>query len=139
VVNGCLVGTTITDPGYGYTNNPTPAVRVRDATGAGATAHAVVENGRVVRLEVDNPGQNYSADARILVAAPPFSPTLTVAVTRVAVQMSVVLGRRYQLDVSQDFQSWTPVGNPFTAEDDTVTQELEVTNTGRFFRIQEIR
>ena len=42
VVNGFVVGITITDPGYAYTNNPPPVVRFRDASGTGATAHAIV-------------------------------------------------------------------------------------------------
>lgn len=138
VVNGFVVGLTITDYGFGYTNNPPPAVRIRDAEGSGATAHAIVENGQVVRLEVDSNGRGYSGSAVVVIAPPPFWPTLSIDVSRVRVNMNVVLGRRYRLDSSPDLQTWTPTGDSFVAEDDVVVQEFDVVTTGRYFRIQEV-
>jgi hypothetical protein len=138
VVNGFVVGFTVTDPGYGYTNNPLPAVRIRDGSGVDATAHAVVENGQVVRVEIDNPGHGYSSNATVVIAPPPFSPTLKMEVLKVALDMSVVLGRKYQLEASTDLQTWAKVGAAFVAEDDMIRQEFDVTATGRFFRLNEV-
>jgi hypothetical protein len=52
--------------------------------------------------------------------------------------VSVVLGRRYQLESSANLATWSPVGDPFVAQDDTVTQEFVVQETGRYFRINEV-
>jgi hypothetical protein len=136
--NGFLVKINITDGGCGYTNNPLPVVLIRDASGTGATAHAVVTNGVVASIVIDDAGKNYSTNTVVLIAPPPFFPTLSISVKTVSVQMSVVIGRKYELDVSTDMMSWTPVEPPFVAQDDTITQEFDVTNTGRFFRIVEV-
>jgi hypothetical protein len=138
VVNGAVSAIVLTDPGYGYTNNPPPAVRIRDASGLEAAAHAVVSNGLVVRIDLDQPGHGYSAATTVVIAPPPFSPSLSVLVKTVTVKMAVVLGRKYRLDVSTDLKTWAPVGDPFVAEDDTLTRDFEVVETGRYFRIQEV-
>ncbi|HNQ88446.1 MAG TPA: LamG domain-containing protein [Verrucomicrobiota bacterium] len=139
IVNGYVVGFTMTDHGYGYSDTEPPAVRIRDAVGTGAVAHAVVENGLVVRIEIDNNGRNYTGNATVLIATPPFWPTMSVFVSRITVKMAVVLGRKYQLDVSSDMQTWSPFGDPFVAEEEEITQEFPVTETQKFFRIREVQ
>jgi hypothetical protein len=138
VVNGFVVGVSITDPGYGYPTNPPPAVRIRDISGADATAHAVVNDGIVEQIVIDNAGRGYSTNATVVIAPPPFSPTLKLEVLKVALEMSVVLGRKYQLEASTDLQAWTQVGTAFVAEADTIRQEFDVTTTGRFFKLTEV-
>jgi hypothetical protein len=139
VVNGFIVGITITDPGCGYTNTSPPAVIFRDSTGTGATATAIVNNdGTIERIQIDTNGRDYTDSVRILIAPPPFLPTLTIGVSRVNVTMSVVLGRRYQLESSANLATWSPEGDPFVAQDDTVTQEFVVQDTRRYFRINEV-
>ena len=54
VVNGFVVGATITDGGYGYTNTPT--VRIIGGGGSGAQAVAVVSNGVVTAVNVLDAG-----------------------------------------------------------------------------------
>jgi len=139
VVNGFIVGITITDPGCGYTNTSPPAVIFRDSTGTGAAATAIVNNdGTVERIQIDTNGRDYTENVRVVIAPPPFLPTLTIGVSRVNVTMSVVLGRRYQLESSANLATWSPIGDPFVAQDDTVTQEFVVQDTGRYFRINEV-
>ena len=138
VVNGFLVGISIVDPGFGYTNNPAPAIRIRDDSGNGAVAHAVVNNGIVESIVIDNPGKGYTPNMKIVIAPPPFSPSLSLKVSKVQVTMAVVLGRKYRLDASSDLVSWTSVGDPFVAEDDAVVKEVDVIEVGRFFRVQEV-
>jgi hypothetical protein len=139
VVNGFIVGITITDPGCGYTNTSPPAVIFRDSTGTGGTATAIVNNDGVVQqIQIDTNGHDYTDSVRVLIAPPPFLPTLTIGVSRVNVTVSVVLGRRYQLESSANLATWSPVGDPFVAQDDTVTQEFVVQDTGRYFRINEV-
>ena len=68
----------VTSGGYGYysdfdpsTGNPisVPPIVTIQGNGTGATAVAVVENGRVVRISVTNPGQNYT-QATISLSSP---------------------------------------------------------------------
>jgi hypothetical protein len=54
VVNGFVVGATITDSGCGYTNTPT--VRIIGGDGSGAQAVAVVSNGVVTAVNIQLAG-----------------------------------------------------------------------------------
>ena len=107
--------------------------------GTGATAHAVVSDAVVQEVVIDNPGSGYNDTVRVVIASPPHSPSLTVEVTKVRVNMSVVLGRKYRLDVSTDLQTWASLGAPFLAEEDVISQDFDVTDNGRFFRIYEVQ
>jgi outer membrane protein assembly factor BamB len=138
VVNGFVVGIAVSDSGYGYTSNPPPLVSIRDTSGTEAAAHAVVMNGFVVEIVIDNPGRGYSTNATVLIARPATLPSLSVAVKTVSVQMTVVLGRKYQLHVSTDLKNWVSAGEPFVADDNTITKDFDVVDTGRFFRIEEV-
>ena len=77
VVNGFVVGATITDGGYGYTN--TPAVRIIGGGGSGAQAVAVVSNGVVIAVNVLDAGSGYTSTP-VIVIAPPFIPQPTMAI-----------------------------------------------------------
>jgi len=138
VVNGFVVGITITDPGYGYPGAPAPAVRIHDPTGTGVAVRAIVNGGVVERIEIDNAGRGYSPNPKVVIAPPPFDPSLSIRVKTVSVEMSVVLGRNYQLDASSDLKTWAHVGDPFVAEEDVIVQEFDVAETGRYFRIREV-
>ena len=59
MVNGFVVGATIIDGGYGYTN--TPAVRFIGGGGGGAQAVAVVSNGMVIAVNVMAAGFGYTS------------------------------------------------------------------------------
>ncbi len=136
VVNGFVVGGNITDAGSGYTNSPT--VLIVGGGGSGATATATVSNGVVTGITILFTGSGYTGTTSIRIASPPFLPKLAIEVSRVNVKMNVVLGRKYQLQSSDDFLLWTNVGSVFTAQDENLVQELVVGQTGRFFRIQEV-
>jgi len=136
VVNGFVVGATITDPGCGYTNPP--AVAILGGGGNGATATAVVSNGVVAGLVITSAGVGYTNAPRILIGSPLFEPWLEIAVSAVKVTLHVVLGRNYVLESSTNLQTWTQVGAPFTAQDEVITQEFEIDVTGRFFRIRQV-
>ena len=135
--SGSVASVTVTNAGFGYSSDQPPAVRFY-GEGTGATAHVVVTDGFIERIIIDNPGKGYSANTTVAIAKPPFSPSLGLKFTKVSVTMDVVLGRKYRLDASTDLESWTMVDSPFVAEGDTVTQEFDVTTTGRYFRIQEV-
>ncbi len=136
VVNGFVVGLTVTDGSWGYTR--TPNIKIIDETGTGATGHCVIENGVVTQIIVDNPGSGYSAGATVLIGSPLSNTGLKIAVSEVKVKMSLVLGIKYRLWSSVDCIDWIPVGEPFIAEEEEVDIRFEVEDYGRFFKLQEI-
>ena len=135
-VNGFVTGIVVTDPGFGYAEPP--AVILIGGGGNGATATATVENGIVTGISIESPGSGYSGIPLVRIASPPFSPSLSVATSKVKVTQSVVLGRRYLLESTKDLVNWLPVGNSFLADDESIVVELDVDVVGRFFRIRQI-
>jgi sugar lactone lactonase YvrE len=69
VVNGFVVGATITGGGCGYTN--TPAVSFQGGGGTGAEGTAVVANGVVVSIIINDAGIGYT-NTPVVEVAPPF-------------------------------------------------------------------
>jgi hypothetical protein len=136
VVNGFLVKINIIDHGFGY--ETPPAVRIIDSEGNSATAEAIVSNGIVTGFTITSPGKAYSDTPSVIIASPPFAPELSVAVSKVRVTMSVVLGKRYQLFSTPDLATWSPIGGSFVAEAELLEQELDVIEVGHFFRLQEL-
>jgi hypothetical protein len=72
VVNGFVVGATITDGGYGYVENPT--VTITGGGGTGAKATATQFNGAVTSITISNSGSGYTSTPTITIAPPPFPP-----------------------------------------------------------------
>jgi hypothetical protein len=136
VVNGFVVGLRVIDPGYGYTEPP--SVLIRGGNGAGASATATVEGGIVTGFSITSPGSGFTGTPSVLIASPPFSPRLSIKVNQVSVTLKVVLGRRYQLEASENLSTWIPVGGPFVAEDEEIVQDFLVSQTGQNFRIRQL-
>ena len=99
VVNGFVVGATITDGGYGYTNTPT--VRILGGGGSGAEAVAVVSNWVVVAVNVLDAGSGYT-NAPVVVIDPPFipNPVLGIAPMSFLAFSNLTRGGVYQLQQS---------------------------------------
>lgn len=136
VVNGFVVGASVSDGGVGYTEPP--AVILVGGGGSGATATATVLNGVVTGITITNPGSGYPSAPAVKIGSPPFSPSLTIAVSRVRVTQSLVLGRKYLLESSTDLNFWNPAGPSFVAQDETVVAEFDVDSVGRYFRISQV-
>ena len=115
-----------------------PLVLIRGGGGTGATAIAVVSNGMVVDILFSSAGSGYTGVPVILIASPPFEPTVSISVSRVKVVQHVVLGRNYVLEASTDLIDWTATGPEFTAESETIVSEFDVDVTGRYFRIHQV-
>ena len=135
LVNGFVVGATITDSGCGYIDSP--MVLIEGGGGSGATARAEITDGRVTRIIVTDAGFDYENPPRIIIASPPFVPTLSISVSKVKVVQNVVLGRNYVLEASHDAKSWSQASPPFTATSESITNEFDADLTGRFFRVRE--
>jgi hypothetical protein len=136
VVNGFVVGIRIVDGGNGY--SAAPAVLLIGGGGSGAEAVATVVDGVVVAVNITSSGTGYTSAPRVSIASPPFSPRISIDVSRIRVGLSLVLGLRYQLESSRDLASWTIAGIPFAAREEYVVQEFDADVTGRYFRIQQI-
>lgn len=81
-VNGFVVGVTLTDGGYGYTN--APAITISGGGGTGAIAKATIDaNGIVTAITVLNPGSGYTSAPTITIALPPFPPRPAMAVASI--------------------------------------------------------
>jgi hypothetical protein len=92
----------------------------------------------VTGFTITNAGIGYTSQPTVTIDPPPFLPKLTIATSRVGVTMQVVPGKRYQLESSNDLPNFGPLGTPFVASTDTISQEFAVSETGQFFRIVEV-
>lgn len=136
VVNGVLTGVNVIDPGCGYTN--VPAVLIQGGAGLGALTQAVIDNGRVLRIDILNGGSGYIFPPRVLIASPPFVPTLKIVVNRVLIIQKVMLTKKYVLESSLDGNVWVEAASPFIAISELITNEFDTSMMGRLFRIREI-
>lgn len=74
VVNGFVVGATITDVGSGYTK--APKVVISGGGGTGATATATIDaNGSVNSITIVSSGSKYTGTPTITIDPPPFPPS----------------------------------------------------------------
>jgi hypothetical protein len=134
LINGFVVGATITDGGCGYTNPP--AVLIQGGGGNGAMARAVISDGKVTAVEILDAGFGYTTPPRIVIGSPPFVPTVDIAVSKVRVTQNVVLGWKYVLESSTNAVSWTLIGPPFIADSESIATEFDVDSVGRSFRLR---
>lgn len=137
VVNGFVVGATITDPGCGYTNSP--LVLIQGGGGTGAAATAAVSNGVLLSITITDAGSGYTNAPAIYIYSPPFVPQITLVRAVKPMFSALFLGTNYQLQVSTDLTTWTNQGVPFVATNDVMEypQYFDVDNWGQlFFRVQ---
>lgn len=135
LVNGSVMGVNLISGGSGYTN--TPAVRFFGGGGSGASATAVVRNGVVVAINVESAGRGYTSTPAVKIASPGGLPGLNIKTKRVTVELFLVLGRRYRLDSSRDLVSWSNV-ETFVAEDEVLSRDFDVLESGQYFRVIEV-
>jgi hypothetical protein len=122
VVNGFLVGATVTDEGAGYTN--TPAVRIIGGGGSGAEAVATVSNGVVLAMNVLDAGDGYTNTPQLIIDPPfIFSPVLGIAPMTFLSFSNLTLGGVYQLQRSVAWY-WENQGVSFTATNALYTQPV---------------
>ena len=81
IINGFVVGTTITDGGSGYTT--APIITISGGGGTGARAVATVEGGVVTGITILNPGSGYTSTPTLAIASPPFPPRQATGTTEV--------------------------------------------------------
>lgn len=136
VVNGFVVGVSLTDLGWGYTN--APAVYFLGGGGSGAAGVATVQNGVVTGVKITSTGSGYTSAPRVLVAAPPGVPSMSISVKQVQVQMNLMVGFNYKVQSTADLRTWTDASDPFLATESSMTLTFDVKTTGQVFRVVEV-
>lgn len=130
-VNGFVVGVTVIDGGYGYTNTPT--VRFIGSGGTGAEAIALVTNGVVTGVDILDPGSDYTS-APLVVIDPPYipNPVLNIMPMTSLTFSNLTSGVDYQLQQWEGYY-WSNQLVSFSASN-TVDAQLVagVANTGSY-------
>jgi len=138
VVNGFVVGATVTDGGCGYTN--TPVVLFVGGGGTGAMGTAVVSNGVVVGITVTSAGGGYT-NAPVVDIYSSLVPASQIGLIQAVIPTfsGLTSGLTYQLQVSTDLNTWNNAGSSFVATNASMVYPLYfgVTNWNElYFRLQ---
>jgi len=131
--NDFVVGATVTDGGFGYTNAPN--VRITGGGGTGAQAVAVVSNGTVIGVGILNAGYGYTNEP-VIVIAPPFipQPMMGIAALSLLSFTNLAVGADYQLQFLSG-NTWANLGGPSTAASSTFTQYIAGTASPNGYRL----
>ena len=136
VVNGFLVGATVTSGGSGYVTSP--AVTIFGGGGANATAISHISGGVVISITIIDAGNGYANIPTVRIAPPPaagVSPTV-LPVMRVDSANLVPYGNyqiQFKPDLGEAWRNWN--GGLFSPTDVTNSQYLFITNGVGFFRL----
>jgi hypothetical protein len=137
VVNGFVVGATITAGGSGYVT--TPAVNITGDAGINATAVAGIGGGAVTNITIISAGMGYTNHVTVQIDPPPavaISPTIWPGLSLNS--SSLVPYDNYQIQFKSNLTGiWGNWSNGlFTPIATTNTQYIFITNGSGFFRLQ---
>jgi hypothetical protein len=134
VVDGFVIGATVTSGGTGYTS--IPAVTINGSSGSNATAVAAVSGGSVTAITIIDAGNNYT-NATITISPPPataLSPSVSQAWQLNMGSLSPY--DNYQLEFTSDLSaSWSKFGPPFTTTSATNAYYFDLDGARGFFRL----
>ncbi|MGA2175941.1 MAG: LamG domain-containing protein [Verrucomicrobiota bacterium] len=137
VVNGFVVGATVTSGGSGYVTNPT----VSFVGGGGINAGAVsqISGGVVTSITITNAGIGYTNTPIVEIDPPPaivVSPTIQMVMRMDSADLAPYDNYQIQFTpaLGGAWRNWD--GGLFSPTDVTNSQYLLVTNTTAFFRLQ---
>ena len=138
VVNGFVVGATVTSGGSGYVTSP--AITFVAGGGTNATAISHISGGAVTSITITAAGIDYTNAPTVQISQPPAaaaSPTTVLPVMRVDAT-SLAPYDNYQVQfkpaLSVAWGNWN--GGLFSPTDVTNSQYLFITNAAGFFRLQ---
>lgn len=137
VVNGFVVGVTVSSGGSGYVTSPT--VSITGGGGTNATAVSQISGGVVTAVNVLNAGYGYTNTPTIRIGQPPAAavPPTVSPVMRVD-SASLAPYDNYQIQftptLGATWENWN--GGLFAPTDVTNSQYLFITNGTGFFRLQ---
>jgi hypothetical protein len=137
VINGFVVGATVTSGGSGYGSNV--VVSIVGGGGNGATATATVSGGVVIGITITDAGIGYTSTPTIMIAPPSATALWPNEVTQA---MRLDLGslspyQNYQLEFAPVIGgAWTNLGIPFTPTSTTDTQCVKVIGNSGYLRVK---
>jgi hypothetical protein len=137
VVNGFVVGATVTSGGSGYVTSP--AVSIVGGHGTNATAVSLISGGVVKSINITDAGLGYTNTPTIQIAAPPAAAVFPAVQPVMRVDSSSLAPYdNYQIqfkpDIVAGWINWD--GGLFSPTDVTNSQFLFITNGMGFFRLQ---
>ena len=139
VMNGFVVGVTVTDGGAGYDNTRPPAVVIIGSEGSGATAAAVVAQGAVSEVKVLTTGSGYTSAPDVVIAEPPhYASTVTMdVVPRMTIVGTVGFTNEIQYaDALGGTTLWQPLTNLVMTSSPYVFVDVTVPpGAKRFYRV----
>ncbi len=136
VVNGFVVGATVTNGGAGYIT--APSVNIHGNVGSNATAVASISGGVVTNVSITDAGIGYTNFVQVQIAPPPAAAVFPMVQPVMRVDSaSLAPYHNYQIQftpvIGGTWENWN--GGLFTATDVTDSQFLFVTNGTGFFRL----
>jgi hypothetical protein len=137
VVNGFVVGATVTVGGSGYVTPP--ALNIYGDVGSNATAVASVSGGAVTNISITDAGIGYTNFVEVQIAPPPAAAVFPMVQPVIRVDSANLAPYdNYQIQFEPDIRgTWVNSnGGLFTPTDMTNSQYLFVTNSIGFFRLQ---
>ena len=137
VVNGFVVGATVTGGGSGYLTNP--PIRFVGGGGTNATATAQITGGVVTHITITSAGIGYSNPPSLQIAPPPAAavfPTVQPVMRLDSTSLAPYDNYQIQSAISlgQPWANWP--GGLFVPVGPTNSQFLFVTNATGFFRLK---
>jgi hypothetical protein len=137
VVNGFVVGATVTSGGSGYVTSP--AVKIVGGGGTNATAVAQISGGVVTSISMTSAGIGYTNTPTVRIAQPPAAAVSPVVLPVMRVDSaSLAPYDNYQIqfkpDLGEAWGNWN--GGLFSPTDVTNSQYVFITNGVGFFRLQ---
>ena len=137
VVNGFVVGATVTDGGSGYFTNPTVSIVGGGGDNAGGVSQ--ISGGVVTAITITNAGIGYTGAPMVEIGQPPaaaMSPAVQLVMRVDFANLNPYENYQIQFtpDLGATWGNWN--GGLFTPTDVTNSQYLVVTNAAGFFRLQ---
>ena len=137
VVNGFVVGATMTSGGSGYVT--APAVNITGDAGSNATAVAGIGGGAVTNITIINPGTGYTNHVTVQIDPPPtvaLSPTIWAGVNLNSSSLAPYDNYQIQFksNLAGTWGNWS--GGLFSPTAATNSQSIFITNGAGFFRLQ---
>jgi hypothetical protein len=138
VVNGFVVGATVTSGGSGYVTTPAVTI-VADGGGSNATAVAEISGGVVTNITITDAGIGYTNTPTVEIAQPPataVSPTVLPVMRVDSASLSPYDNYQIQFEpvLAGAWSNWD--AGLFSPTDVTNSQYLFIRNGVGFFRLQ---
>ena len=137
VVNGFVVGATVTSGGSGYVTSP--GVSIVGGHGTNATAVSHISGGVVTSISIVSPGAGYTNTPMVEIAPPPaaaVSPTVFPVMRVDSANLAPYYNYQIQFkpDITAPWIKWD--GGLFSPTDITNSQFIFITNSVGHFRVQ---